>query len=275
MPIVPAKIVYPSAAHSPVIAHVPHAATAIPDGVRPSFLVDDATLQHEIARLTDWRVDHLFSWVLEFGGVLFVGTHSRLAFDPERFADDDPTEAVGQGVVYTHTTTREPLAHITPEERGLRIRELYEPYHDALTGVVAGALERYNMALILDCHSYPTEPVPTETQPTGVRPDICIGTDDFHTPPVLADSLECALTREGFTVQRNSPFAGTLTPLQYLGKDPRVMSVMIEVRRDLYCDEATGEPNEHWGHTRALLRHCVGWAVKETIAERERGGLPE
>ena len=29
-------------------------------------------------------------------------------------------------------------------------------------------------------------------------------------------------------------------PLRWLGKDPRVESIMLEVRRDTYMDEATG-----------------------------------
>jgi hypothetical protein len=50
------------------------------------------------------------------------------------------------------------------------------------------------------------------------------------------------------------------------------MSVMIEVRRDLYCDEATGEPNERFALTRALLENCVVWAVDKAIQERVAEG---
>jgi predicted N-formylglutamate amidohydrolase len=38
-------------------------------------------------------------------------------------------------------------------------------------------------------------------------------------------------------------FIGTYVPLEQFGTDQRVHSVMIEIRRDLYMDEATGEPN--------------------------------
>ena len=38
-------------------------------------------------------------------------------------------------------------------------------------------------------------------------------------------------------------FIGTYVPLEQYGTDQRVHSVMIEIRRDLYMDEATGEPN--------------------------------
>ncbi len=272
MPIVPADIRMPRVKRAPVIAHIPHASTVIPEGVRRTIVLDDDALAREVAHLTDWRTDELFDWVRSYGGALYVNRLSRLVLDPERFRDRDPAEAVGQGVVYTRTSSGAPLAEITPEERALRIAELYDPYHEGLTDVVGATLEDFGMALILDCHTFPTTPVPTERPHEGDRPEICIGTDDFHTPPVLADSLEYAFRAEGFTVARNSPFTGTLVPLEYLNADRRVMSVMIEVRRDLYCDEATGEPNERFALTRALLENCVVWAVDKAIQERVAEG---
>jgi predicted N-formylglutamate amidohydrolase len=46
------------------------------------------------------------------------------------------------------------------------------------------------------------------------------------------------------TVGLNEPFIGTHVPLKQYGTDQRVKSVMIEIRRDLYMDEATGEPKD-------------------------------
>ena len=268
MPIYPCTVVVPNVRPSPVIVHVPHAATGIPDGLRHRFLLDDAELQREIVRVTDWHVDHLFAWALDYGATLMVNTHSRLVFDPERFREDDPAEDVGQGVVYTRTTDGRPLAHITPEDRAARIENLYDPYHEMLTVVVERALERFGMAFILDCHSFPTVPVPTETATSSVRPDLCIGTDAFHTPPRLAEALKQAAEAEGLVVHRDSPFAGTLVPMEYYHKDRRVRSVMIEVRRGLYCDEETGERTEGFEQMRATLERVVGRAVGVAVQER-------
>ena len=268
MPTCPVKVVFPHVPHTPVIVHVPHAATSIPETVRRTFLLDDAAIERELVRVTDWHVDHLFAWALDYGATLMVNTHSRLVFDPERFREDDPAEDVGQGVVYTRTADGRPLAHVTPEERAERIENLYDPYHEMLTVLVERELERFGMAFILDCHSFPTVPVPTETDTRSVRPDLCIGTDAFHTPPRLVEGLERAAEAEGLVVHQDSPFAGTLVPMEYYHKDRRVRSVMIEVRRGLYCNEETGERTDGLGEMRATLERVVGQAVGMAVQGR-------
>ena len=57
-------------------------------------------------RLTDWHTDDLFGWLGDQGAARFVNRLSRFVVDPERFTDPDlePTEAIGQGVVYTRTS---------------------------------------------------------------------------------------------------------------------------------------------------------------------------
>jgi N-formylglutamate deformylase len=259
MPVGPFKIVMPRGRRVPVIAHVPHASIAVPPCVRSQIVLDDRELEREIARLTDWDVDDLFSWVLDLGGCMFVSTLSRLVFDPERFVNDDeePMAAVGQGVVYTRTTDGSLMATISAEERAARVQGLYEPYHEGLSALVTSVVDSLGTAILLDCHSFPTTPLPSELDQAVPRPDICIGTDPFHTPEALANGLALAFESEGLRVQRDSPFAGTLVPLDFLGRDSRVRSVMIEVRRGPYCDEETGRRSRGFESARAAIERAV------------------
>jgi N-formylglutamate amidohydrolase len=39
----------------------------------------------------------------------------------------------------------------------------------------------------------------------------------------------------------NTPFSGTFVPIKYYQKDERVSSIMIEIKRSLYMNEATSE----------------------------------
>jgi N-formylglutamate deformylase len=253
------EVVEPTAARRPIVAHVPHAATLIPASIRAEILLDDDALAQELIRLTDWHVDGLFSWIGELGGPMFVNRLSRLVFDPERFVDDadEPMAKAGQGVVYTRTTDGRPLRILTDDDRARRIVQFYEPYHAALTGLVTDTLHRFGRCLIVDCHSFSSDPLPSEPDQTPDRPDICIGTDPFHTPPALAEHLRRAFVAEAFRVRLDSPFAGALVPLAYYGRDDRVTSLMIEVRRGLYCDEATGDPAPTFATARQRLERAI------------------
>jgi N-formylglutamate amidohydrolase len=263
----PFEVTLPQGPAAPLIAHVPHASTYIPERVRRCIVLDEAELRREIVRLTDWHVDRLFSWVPRLGGEVFASTLSRVAFDPERFRDDadEPMAEVGQGAIYTRTTQLGKLADITVEEREWRLVHWYDPYHEAFEARVTALLARFDQALILDCHSFATVPLPSEPDQTPGRPDICIGTDGFHTPPELADVLESRVRAQGLVVRRDTPFAGTIVPLRYYLADQRVSSIMIEVRRGLYCDEATEEPRGAFDDITTALERAVGGAVAASI----------
>jgi N-formylglutamate deformylase len=242
-----------------VVAHVPHAATLIPAPIRREIMLDDAALAQELVRLTDWHVDALFSGLLTHGIPMFVNRLSRLVFDPERFADDatEPMARVGQGAVYTHTTDGRPLRSMTDRQRNDRITQFYVPYHAAFTALVTDTVERFGHCHILDCHSFASDPLPSEPDQNRDRPDICIGTDRVHTPPDLAEALRQALDAEGWRVRVDAPFAGSIVPLAYYERADLVTSVMIEVRRGLYCDERTGQPTPPFAAVQEHLERAI------------------
>ncbi len=101
----------------------------------------------------------------------FVNNLSRLVVDPERFPDErEEMLAVGMGAVYTRTTHREPLR--PPEDDPTPLLEAYfHPYATAMTEAVEARVAAAGRAVIIDVHSYPTEPSPTSsTAPAPARP---------------------------------------------------------------------------------------------------------
>ncbi|MEI7745445.1 MAG: N-formylglutamate amidohydrolase [Chloroflexota bacterium] len=257
------ELLQPDGARGPIIAHVPHASTVIPPDVRPGILLGDIALAAELVRMTDWHTDELYAWTAALGATRFVNLVSRLVADPERFPDDagEPMAQVGQGAVYTRTSDGLPLRRTDPAARQALLERWFVPYHAGLDALVEATLGTFGRCLVLDCHSFATVPLASEPDQAPDRPDVCIGTDAFHTPARLADELCTALEREGFRVAVNRPFAGALVPLRWYGTDRRVAAVMLETRRGLYCDEATGERLPALADVSARLGRAVSGAL--------------
>ena len=227
---------------SPVILHVPHSSRQIPADVRSGIVLDDAALERELDHITDSHTASIAEAAAAAAGVTpwrFVNGLSRLVVDPERFPDDrEEMLAVGMGAVYTRTTHREPLRPAGTDPEPL-IERYFRPYAQAMTEAVAGRLAATGRAVIIDVHSYPTDPLPYELHGDGPRPPVCLGTDEFHTPPELLAAAREAFAPCGET-GLDSPFAGTYVPLEFYGKDARVSALMAEIRRDTYMTEPGG-----------------------------------
>lgn len=224
----------------PVILHIPHASRSIPEEFRPDLLLDAAELETELLRMTDAYTDEAAAG--DWAAFVLQAPVSRLVVDVERFRDDEsePMSQIGMGTVYTRTHDGRPLRILDPVKREAMLRRFYDPHHAQFAWSVNEMLQRFRRCLILDVHSFPSKPLPYEPEQSPVRPDICIGTDRFHTPPQLADAALGFFASRGWSVRENSPFAGSIVPLPHYGKERRVASVMVEFNRVLLMDEATG-----------------------------------
>ncbi|MEX2130030.1 MAG: N-formylglutamate amidohydrolase, partial [Pseudohongiellaceae bacterium] len=225
------------------VFHVPHDSTWIPDAIRHQFALSDDALADELLKMTDHHTLDLFTDGIPAEQIVRAEV-SRLVVDVERFADEakEDMTKVGMGAVYVRTHNGLSLRHpLAEEERKILLSDWYAPHHAALTNKVDMALARFGKCLVVDCHSFPSTALPYEFDQSPDRPQICIGTDAFHTPVLLGDHLIHTIVQEGFTAKKDSPFKGALVPSKFYEQDKRVSAVMIEVRRDLYMNEESGE----------------------------------
>ena len=244
----------------PLLVHIPHSSTAIPEEIRKTFLISDAELQKELLLLTDRYTDDLFASAVEFGGIAFVCRQGRMVVDPERFPDDryEPMSQKGMGIIYTKTSDGQTLRKkMTEVRRNKLLEQYYLPYRQAMEDEVDKLLETYGNCLIVDCHSFSSLPLPFEPDLDPDRPDICIGTDPFHTPPTPVKKAEECFKSAGFSVKLNKPYSGTYVPLKHFGKDKRVSSVMIEVNRKLYMAENSGKKLRTYHSIKDALRTII------------------
>jgi N-formylglutamate deformylase len=229
----------PGAPDSPVILHVPHSSRAVPADVRDRIVLDEARLGLELDRMTDTATDLVAAGAAARAAVTpwrWVNPWSRLVVDPERFPDQtEPMRAVGMGAVYTGTHDRQVLRPDDAAHEADLLARFFTPYADGLADLVDARLQACGGAVLLDVHSYPREALPYELHGDGPRPQVCLGTDADHTPGWLVERARRAF--DGYEVGLDSPFAGTYTPLRHWGRDRRVVSLMVEVRRDVYLDD--------------------------------------
>ncbi len=210
-----------------MILHIPHSST---NTLGKEFLCD---LGIELDRMTDIDTDILFNYP---SATKIIFPISRLICDVERFEDDNLEEMSkkGMGVCYTKNAFGEALREVTKKEHSYIVEKYYRPHHRELADVVKQELNEKNTALLIDCHSFPNIPLPCNLSQKTPRPDICIGTDSFHTPDNLVNKIVDHFKSCGYTIAINDPFVGTLIPMEYYQKDQRVHGIMIEVNRNLY-----------------------------------------
>ncbi|MCJ7445499.1 MAG: N-formylglutamate amidohydrolase [Methanotrichaceae archaeon] len=196
----------------PVIAHVPHGSTFIPKDVRHSLVLSDAELKKELILMTDSYTSELFAGITALGGLALVNNYSRLVVDPERFENDEEEvmSSKGMGAIYTKTANQQMLRKdLSAMEREEMLSAYFRPYQEALGKEVQKMLEQFERCLIIDCHSFPSKPLPYELDQSINRPDICIGTDPFHTPKELITFVMSFCKAKGVKLTINKPFAAT------------------------------------------------------------------
>ena len=225
-------------ADSPVLIHVPHAATVIPPAVRDEIVLSDDELVNELALMTDHHTDLIAESVAAMCPVnLFVNQLSRLVVDPERFPDErEVMRRVGMGAVYTKTSSGAPLRHGIGVDDTQLLESYFFPYAKAIEQQVDRVLATHGRCIIIDLHSFPQDPLPYELDQTALRPGVCLGSDHFHTPAWLSEVAEQSFGGIAEGVGWNTPFAGTYVPTKHYRRVPEVSSVMVELRRDLYLE---------------------------------------
>jgi N-formylglutamate amidohydrolase len=277
-PSVPYLIVAPVGQHTPVVLSSPHSGR-----LYPRSLLDQLRFEPEqLKALEDGPIDDLVARGCAAGATLIAATYPRVLVDLNREASEldpealrDPAAApalrltlkarAGLGVVPTRLLG-EPIyrERLTVAELGRRLAEVYEPYHGELAGLLRERRQRFGAAFVLDCHSMPTVPPPLR----GEAPiDVALG-DRFGRSchPRLVEAAERFLAAAGLKVARNRPYAGGHITEHYGRPLQGSHALQLELRRELFMDEATHEPHAGFAWLRELLGDLVR-LLTETVHE--------
>lgn len=261
-----------------VVLHIPHDSMVIPPEVRPQFLLDDNGLQLELVRMTDHRTLDLFA-AMDPATPVVAAAVSRLVVDVERFVEDgqEPMAAAGMGVIYGRTSDGSPLRRpLDPTERERLLATHYHLHQRRLLDATNAALRRHGWCLVLDGHSFPPAPLPCERDQDPERPEICIGTDAFHTPDWVRAAFVEVFRQAGFSVSCNRPFAGAMVPLEHYQREKKVLAIMVEVNRVLYLEPGSAVPRRSFRHLAGRIRSAcceASWMVMQALNRLPMNGL--
>ena len=223
-----------------IILNIPHAS--------PSFLFGKEKwgkgIEEHVQRWTDWYTDELFAGCArDMAGKVapVIYPYSRFFCDVERL-EDDPLEAIGQGIVYTEF---EGVKRSLDEGEKERILRSYAAY----MGMLKGEIKSYR-DLLIDCHSFPADLSEVE---------VCIGFNEDWSKPddELIRMVVKHFVDAGFRVGVNNPYSNSISPATgFVYK-----SIMIELNKATYMDgnEANEEKMARMqGIIRELYKKILG-----------------
>ncbi len=250
----PFEIVEPAVWRAPVIFNSPHSGSVYP----PEFLKASRIDLPALRRSEDSFMDELIAGLSDLGfptvRVNFPRSYVDVnrepyELDPRMFAGRLPSFAntrsmrvagglgtiprvVGDG----QEIYRERLAI----DDGLaRIEAFYKPYHRALRRLINKAHQAFGIVVVVDCHSMPSVGV-SRDEPR--RPDVVIG-DRYGTScaALLPDIIEETMSRRGYSVGRNKPYAGGFITEHYGNPASGLHTIQLELNRAIYMDERRRE----------------------------------
>lgn len=244
----------PPSAESPVVCNSPHSGKCYP----AAFLRQSRLELEMLRRSEDTFVDELFSDAPVLGVPLMRAHFPRAYLDVNREPYElDPRMFEGRLPAFANTRSLRvagglgTVARVVGDAREiyprripvaealLRIEQFYKPYHRTLRKLVNRAQKGYGFALLLDCHSMPSNAGHHDERP---RADFVLG-DRYGTScsGAITAMVERTLRAQGYVVLRNKPYAGGFITEHYGDPATGLHALQIEVNRGLYMDEARYE----------------------------------
>lgn len=252
-PDLPYELHLPKQGDTCAIFASPHSGRLYTEGFQSASILDLPLLRSS----EDAFVDLLSARAPECGAPLLRARFPRAYVDLNRDQDElDPAliadlarkgpigarVAAGLGVIPRVVAGGRAIYHgkISRAEAELRLATVWRPWHAQLNSLIAMARARHGEAILFDMHSMPGEAL----DHLGANcPQIVLG--DLHGTSAarqLSAQVMAAFEAEGFSVLRNTPFAGAYVAHRY-GRPARGQHVMqIEIDRALYMDEARIAP---------------------------------
>ncbi|HEY2034909.1 MAG TPA: N-formylglutamate amidohydrolase [Rhizomicrobium sp.] len=265
----PFDLVLPQRQRVPFVFASPHSGRVYPPGFAAASRLSPLGLR----RSEDAFVDTLFAGAVELGAPMIAARFPRAYLDANRapgeldraMFDDalampvDPAGTrvnAGLGVIPRIVRDGAEIyrGKLPASEAATRLSRLYQPYHAAVSRLLEETRARFGCAVLIDCHSMPS---------AAAIPDVVLGDRyGMAASHSLMRKAEQDFERRGFTVARNTPYAGGYSTNIYGRPMLGHHALQIEINRALYLDEERIEPNARF----ADVAHRIGAALHDLTA---------
>jgi N-formylglutamate deformylase len=261
---------------APLVLTSPHSGRRYP----ASFLAASRLDAQAIRRSEDSFVEELFAAAPSLGVPLLAAEFPRAycdvnreawELDPGMFEDSlpgyvnagSPRVSAGLGTIARIVGTGEPIYRhkMRFSEAEARITHCWQPYHQALRGLIADTTEKFGACLVLDCHSMPGAPAARGAAP----PDVVLG--DVHgtsCAPQVTAFVDRKLSQLGLKLRRNEPYAGGYITRHYGRPREGVHVLQVEFLRALYMDETSFSKTESFASLAGTLTTFLAAMVEVT-----------
>jgi N-formylglutamate amidohydrolase len=277
----PFEIVEPATWRAPIIFNSPHSGSFYP----PEFLDASRIDLPALRRSEDSFMDELIGGLSGLGFPTVRVNFPRAYVDVNREPYElDPRMFSGRLPSFANTRSMRVAGglgtiprvvgdgqEIYRERIGVddaltRIETLYKPYHRALRRLINKAHQAFGTVVVVDCHSMPSTGV-SRDEPR--RPDVVIG-DRYGTSCAaqLPDMVEQTMSRLGYSIGRNKPYAGGFITEHYGNPASGLHAIQLELNRAVYMDERRRERSA--GFARVATDFI---ALADALATVPLGGL--
>jgi N-formylglutamate amidohydrolase len=276
----PFEVIEPPTLASPLVFSSPHSGSVYPASFTNAARLDPLSLR----KSEDAFVDELFMGALDVGAPLMRARFPRAYLDVNREPYElDPRMFDGRLPAYANTRSIRvagglgTIARVVGEAQEIysarmpvgeaidRIDALYKPYHQALRGLMTRASGVFGQAVLIDCHSMPSNAGRGARPEEQQRAEIVLG-DRYGTScdPALTDVAESELRRMGYLVFRNKPYAGGYITEHYGNPAIGWHALQVEINRGIYMNEKTMERSTGFAALQRDLGRLAGVLAEAT-----------
>jgi len=250
----PFEVMEPAEWRAPIIFNSPHSGSVYPYDFLTASRIDLPTLRRSEDSFMDELISGLSSRGYPVVRVNFPRSYVDVnrepyELDPRMFSGRLPSfantrsmrVAGGLGTIPRVVGDGQEIyrERLSVDDALGRIEALYKPYHRALRRLINKVHQTFGAVIVVDCHSMPSIGV-SRDEPR--RPDVVIG-DRYGTScaPLLPDMVEITMSRLGYSVGRNKPYAGGFITEHYGNPASGLHAIQLELNRAIYMDERRRE----------------------------------